>query len=101
MTVLTQSLSITTCVQKSMEDQAMEENKLYNIEEIYKTTHYKSLCKGKELYFEIEASQLKPLNKTKVLSYDGIEAAEMPEGLVKELLEAIEEIEDLGNAKHL
>lgn len=79
----------------------MEENKLHDIEEIYKTTHYKSLYKGKELYFEIEASELKPLNKTKVLSYDGIEADEMPNGLVKELLEAIEEIKDFGNAKHL
>lgn len=77
------------------------ESSIYELEEICKTTHYKSLYKGKELYFEIEASELKPLNKTKVLSYGGIEAAEMPEGLVKELLEAIEEIEDFGLAKHL
>lgn len=75
--------------------------KVNSIEEVIKTIQYKALYKGKELSFSIESTQFDPQPQTKLLKYDNIPLTDIPEGLVKELLSAIDEIEDWGEAKQL
>ena len=81
----------------------MAENSNYvsKLEELYRTTHYKALYKGKELYFEIETHQVVPVPAARILKYDGVDSIDLPNELIRELTDAINEIEDLGLAKLL
>lgn len=74
---------------------------VYQIEEIYKTTHYSAKYKHKDLLFEIEQSQFKPLSRTKVISYDDKPLNEIPQNFLEEIIKSIDSVEDWGEAQIL
>ena len=76
-------------------------DKIFDIEEIYKTIVYRAEYQGKVLKFSFEQDKYNPQSRLKLISYNAIRAGEMSNDLISKLTDAIDEIEDFGNVTML